>query len=56
VASCASYWAIDPLEPSIICWELRDGRYIEIAKAAGAEPVTLAAPFPVTLAPTELID
>jgi Uma2 family endonuclease len=56
VAGCPSYQAIDPLEPSIICWELRDGQYIEVAKAARAQPVTLAAPFPITLAPTELID
>jgi Uma2 family endonuclease len=30
-AGCPSYWVVDPLEPSIVCWELRDGRYEEVA-------------------------
>jgi Uma2 family endonuclease len=55
-AGCASYWAIDPLEPSIVCWEFRDGRYVEVARATASQSVTLATPFSVTLAPAELID
>jgi Uma2 family endonuclease len=56
VAGCPSYWVIDPLEPSLVCWELRDGRYVEVARATGAEPITLTMPFPTTLAPADLID
>jgi Uma2 family endonuclease len=55
-AGCPSYWVVDPLEPSIVCWELRDGRYEEVARAAGSQAVTLSAPFPITLAPAELTD
>ena len=44
---------IDPLEPSIICWELRDGRYAEVARSAGSDSVALNAPFPVSLIPDE---
>jgi Uma2 family endonuclease len=56
VAGCPSYWAIEPLEPSIVCWKLRGGRYVEVARAAETQAITLGAPFPVTLAPAELID
>jgi Uma2 family endonuclease len=55
-AECPSYWVIDPLEPSIVCWELRDSRYVEVARATETQAITLGAPFPVTLAPAELID
>jgi Uma2 family endonuclease len=55
-AGCPSYWVVDPVEPSIVCWELDDGRYQEVARATGTEPITLTAPFPITLAPAQLID
>jgi Uma2 family endonuclease len=55
-AGCPSYWVIDPLEPSIICWELRDGRYAEAAKSTGSQPVSVATPFPITLTPADLIN
>ena len=55
-AGCASYWVVDPLEPSIVCLELREDRYEEVARAVGGQAVTLTAPFPITLAPSELID
>ena len=55
-AGCASYWVVDPLTPSIICWDLVDGEYREVARAAGQEQVTLTRPYAVTFAPAELID
>jgi Uma2 family endonuclease len=55
-AGCPFYWVIDPSEPSVVCWELRDGRYIEVARAAGTQSVILATPFHISLAPAELID
>jgi Uma2 family endonuclease len=55
-AGCPSYWVVDPLEPSIVCWELRDGRYEEVASATGTQPITLTAPFPISFAPEQLID
>jgi Uma2 family endonuclease len=55
-AGCPSYWVIDPLEPSITCWELRDGQYVQTARSTGSQPVTVGAPFPITLAPADLIN
>ena len=54
-AGCPSYWVIDPLRPSIVCWDLVDGVYEEVARATGDEQVTLQRPYPVTLAPAELV-
>ena len=53
---CPSYWVIDPLAPSIVCWELTDGAYVEVARAGGEEPVSLTRPFPVSFAPADLVD
>ena len=36
-AGIASYWVVDPEEPSIVAWELRDGRYVEIGRAVDDE-------------------
>jgi Uma2 family endonuclease len=55
-AGCPSYWVVDPLEPAMVCWELRDGRYEEIARADGTERITLQVPFPISVSPAELID
>jgi Uma2 family endonuclease len=55
-AGCPSYWVVDPLEPSIVCWELRDSRYEEVARAIGSQAVTLSSPFAITLVPAELTD
>jgi Uma2 family endonuclease len=55
-AGCPSYWVVDPLEPAMVCWELRDGRYEEIARAGGTQRITLQVPFPISVSPAELID
>jgi Uma2 family endonuclease len=55
-AGCPSYWAVDPDEPSLIVWQLRDGEYVEVAHVAGAARVDLDAPYPVTVCPDELVD
>jgi Uma2 family endonuclease len=55
-ARCPSYWVIDPSGPSIVCWELTDGTYLEVARADGNERVTLTKPFPLTISPADLID
>lgn len=54
-AGCPNYWVVDPDEPALRCWHLRDGRYVEIAFASGDEAVTVAHPFPVTLRPADLV-
>ena len=55
-AGCASYWAVDPDEPAVTVWQLRDGRYVEVAHVAGPERVDLDAPYPLTVCPAELLD
>lgn len=55
-AGCTSYWVIDPHEPSIIAWQLRDGEYAEAGQASAEESLALALPFPVTVVPARLLD
>jgi Uma2 family endonuclease len=51
----ASYWVVDPDEPSLVAWELRGGRYVEVASVRGDEPFAAAAPFEVTVVPSALV-
>ena len=55
-AGCPSYWVVDPDEPSITAWELRDSAYTVAGQAAGEESVSLELPFPVTIVPARLLD
>jgi len=55
-ARCPSYWVVDPLQPSIICWELGGDSYREVGRAAGAETLTVTRPFPCTVSPADLVD
>jgi Uma2 family endonuclease len=52
----ASYWIVDPVDPSIVGFDLVDGVYVEVARAKGTEQFTVTAPFPVTFRPEDLID
>lgn len=54
-AGCASYWVVDPDEPSLIAWDIRDEVYVEVGKAAGDEEFRAEAPFAVTVVPGELV-
>ncbi|SEE85636.1 Uma2 family endonuclease [Jiangella alba] len=51
----ASYWIVDPDEPSIVAYDLVDGAYVEVGRASGEERVTLAQPFEVTVTPKALV-
>lgn len=51
----ASYWIVDPVEPSIVAYDLVDGAYVEVGRAAGDESVTLTRPFEVTVTPNSLV-
>ena len=48
-AGVASYWVVDPEVPSLLAWELVDGRYQVAGEAHGDQEVSLKRPFPVTL-------
>ncbi len=54
-AGCPAYWVVDPDEPRLTAWELRDGTYVEIADVAGSEPFHAQRPFPVTIVPDDLL-
>jgi Uma2 family endonuclease len=51
-----SYWIFDPNphRPELTVFELRDGRYQQIAQASGSNALRVERPFPVELAPAEL--
>jgi Uma2 family endonuclease len=52
-----SYWIVDPDEerPSLTVFELRRGRYTQMARAMGKEPFEATRPFPVTIVPADLV-
>ena len=51
-----NYWVIDPLEPSLIAFELDEtGRYQTIAEVVGDKPFEATQPFPVRIVLTELL-
>ena len=52
-----SYWIVEPdaAKPELIVFELRGGRYQEVARVAGDEAFEAALPFPVTVTPSALV-
>jgi Uma2 family endonuclease len=55
-AGCAAYWVVDPDEPSLRAWELRDGAYVEVGHAVGPETFHAASPYSVDVTPAALTD
>jgi len=53
-AGCPSYWIIDPLEPSVVAYEMEGDTYREVGRATGDEVLALRRPFSVTLTPAAL--
>lgn len=54
-AGTLAYWVVDPDEPALTAWELRNRRYVEVAHVVGPETFTASAPFPVTVVPAQLV-
>lgn len=54
-AGCASFWILDPVSPSLTAWELRGGRYVEVAHVTGEQSWSATLPFPVTISPAHLL-
>jgi Uma2 family endonuclease len=52
-----SYWIIEPdrKRPELTVFELRDGKYAEVAHVTGDEEFPAERPFPVTIAPSALM-
>ena len=55
-AGVPSYWVVDPVEPSLTAWELRDATYEQIAHVLGDRSWTATAPYSVTIVPSALPD
>lgn len=53
-AGLASYWLVDPDEPSVVVLELRDGTYVEVARAVGEQACRVEQPYPLTIVPAQL--
>jgi len=51
----AAYWVVDPDEPSVVAWELEDGRYVERARVQGEASAALTVPFAVSVCPADLL-
>jgi Uma2 family endonuclease len=51
------YWIVDPEpdKPELTVFEASDGRYRQVAHAAGDEAFRAALPFPVTVTPSALV-
>jgi Uma2 family endonuclease len=56
-AGVPSYWVVDPDKdaPAVTVWELRDGAYVDEARASAAETVSVRLPFRLTLVPADLV-
>ena len=52
-----SYWVVVPDrdEPEVIVFELREGRYQEVARVGGDEAFAAVRPFPVEVVPSRLV-
>jgi Uma2 family endonuclease len=50
----ASYWVVDPEQPSVTALKLQDGRYAEVGRAVGEQELRLERPFGVTIVPAAL--
>jgi len=52
-----AYWIVepDPDRPRLIVFELRDGKYPEVANVTGDEEFEAKLPFPVTIRPAQLV-
>ena len=55
-AGCPSYWVVDPDEPSVTAWELRDDGYVEAGHADGDQLLEVTFPFPMNVVPARLLD
>lgn len=55
-AGVEHYWVVDPDEPSITAWTLVDGAYGDPLRVTGDEELVVDRPFPLRIAPSELVD
>ena len=54
-AGCPAYWVVDPDEPRLLAWELREGRYEQAADVGPEQEWAAASPYAVRVRPAELL-
>ena len=54
-AHCPAYWVIDPDEPSLTAWQLRDEAYAQVCFARGDQECAMEQPFAVAVRPSALV-
>ncbi len=54
-AGLPHYWVVDPGEPSMTAFALREGRFAEVGSAGGDDLFDVTDPFPVQMVPGALI-
>ncbi len=54
-AGVPAYWVVDPINPRLRVWELRDGEYVEVADLPGDEEWTAELPYSVSVRPSDLL-
>lgn len=52
----AWYWVVDPEGPAVVVFERRDGNLVEVQRVGAGETGVAAGPYPVRLAPDELVE
>lgn len=55
-AGVRSYWVVEPEEPRLTAWELRNGDYVRVADVGGDQAFVTDRPFAITIRPSDLID
>ncbi|MGI8678643.1 MAG: Uma2 family endonuclease [Jatrophihabitans sp.] len=53
-AGMQCHWVVDPLEPSLLAWDLRHDSYVEVARVEGGSEWTAELPYPITIDPAKL--
>lgn len=51
----ASYWVVDPLQPSLVVFEHQDGRLKQVAEATGEDGFAAERPFGLRVVPATLL-
>ncbi len=54
-AGVPSYWVVDPINPRLQVWELRDGEYVAVTDISGDEEWAAERPYAVTVRPSDLL-
>jgi Uma2 family endonuclease len=54
-AGVPAYWVVDPVNPRLRVWELREGEYVEVANISGDDEWTAEKPCSVTVRPSDLL-